>query len=897
VIDRYAANMDLRLALLGSAAALLMLSPAAAQTAKPAAPAAAPAKKPAAAKAPSAADATYDEGEAEVAELIVTASAKQPGSVIGDIPPELQFTPRDIQSLGVSNVTELIDALSTQLTSGQGAGRDSTGRPVILVNGVRVSSFNEIRDVPTEAILRADILPEEVALKYGYPSDTRVMNLVLRQRFRAIVGEGGYKTSTDFKGGAIGDVHTNIFHVRDGARLLIDGKASSQSRLLESDVELAQPRTDANFRSLIPEQTTSALNVVMTRPLKDGLAATLNGTIESSTSSTLLGVNTLNPGVSLRRDNEGVTGHLGGTLLGAIGTWRWTATANADRNDTDSKTERVLAGRAFLDTTNASSTSADGEFQLNGTAFRLPAGSVTTTLTGSAQTADFKTQSLRTNVAASGDLSRDTYTGKVNIDVPLLKRGRFGPEFLGDVSLNLNAAVEDVSDFGSLMTVGGGLNWSPISKLRLIASYTADEGAPTVQQVGNPVQVTPGVTAYDFSRGETSIISRVDGGNPTLKSDSREVVKLGMNLKPWDKLDLNFQANYVYTHIDDPISAFPTASSQIEAAFPDRFTRDASGSLLSIDARPVNFDERTTEQLRYGFTFRRPFGPQPPARPAGGFQRPAGAAGQGQRGQGQGAAGAAGGQRAQGAAGGQGGQRAPGAPGGQRAAGAAGAQNGQQQVAQADAGAAPAFGGAPPPGAGGGGFGGPPPGGGGGGGAGRGGFGGGPPGGFRGPGGAGGTMQISLFHTIKFQDEIRIRPGIPTLDLLDGGAIGNSGGTPRNQFDLQGNISRQGLGANVSARWTQGTKIIGAGTAGGTRDLYFSDLTTVSLRLFAELRQQPWFKDHPFFRGARAQIAIDNLFDQKQTVKDGLGAVPQTYQPDYLDPVGRTVRVSFRKLF
>lgn len=110
------------------------------------------------------------------------------------------------------------------------------------------------------------------------------------------------------------------------------------------------------------------------------------------------------------------------------------------------------------------------------------------------------------------------------------------------------------------------------------------------------------------------------------------------------------------------------------------------------------------------------------------------------------------------------------------------------------------------------------------------------------------------------------------------------------------NIARNGLGLNINARWTEGTKIIGAGTV-GSRDLYFSDLTTVSVRLFAELRQQPWFKDHPFFRGARAQIGIDNLFDQKQTVKDGLGAVPQTYQPDYLDPQGRTIRVSFRKLF
>jgi iron complex outermembrane receptor protein len=823
------AKRNLRLALLGGVAALLTVGGAAAQTAVPS-----PNDQP-----------TYDEDATEVEALMVTAIARQPGAVIGDIPPELQFTPGAIQALGVSSVSDLIDALSTQLTSGQ--SRESGGRPVILVNGVRVSSFNEIRDVPSEAILRADILPEEVALKYGYPADQRVMNLVLRPRFRAILAEGGYRSSTDFEGGDTTDVHANLFTVFDGKRLLIDAKASGQRQLIESDLDIAVPRTDAGFRTLVPEQQTSALNFALTRPIKEGLAATINGTVETTNTNSRLGVNTLTLADPLRRESNSITGHLGGTLVGSVGLWRWTATANIDRSDSESNTQRVIGGLAYLDTTDAVSTSADGQFQVNRSAFRLPAGQVSTTLTASAESLNFKTNSMRANIATQGELSRDTFTGKANIDVPVFKRGRFGPEILGDVSLNFNASVADLSDFGTLNTIGAGVNWSPISKLRFIASYAAEETPPTVQQIGNPVSVTQGLQAYDFNRGETAIISRIEGGNTTLKADSRDVIKLGMNLKPFDKLDLNFQANYVYTHIDDPIAAFPTATSQIEAAFPSRFTRDASGRLASIDARPINFDERTTEQLRYGFNLRMPFGPQPPARPAGGFQGRGGAA----------AAGAAGGGQAPGAAG------APGAQGG----GAAGGQRAQGAGAAQGPGGVPAAAGGPPPGAGGRGA---------------------PPG--------GGTLQLGVFHTIKFQDEITIRPGLAKLDLLDGAAIGNSGGVARNQLDVMGNINRRGLGANVNVRWTEGTKILGSGAV-GSRDLYFSDRTTVNLRLFAELRQQPWFRDRPFFRGARASIGIDNLFDQKQTVRDGLGATPQTYQPDYLDPQGRTIRFTFRKLF
>ena len=36
---------------------------------------------------------------------------------------------------------------------------------------------------------------------------------------------------------------------------------------------------------------------------------------------------------------------------------------------------------------------------------------------------------------------------------------------------------------------------------------------------------------------------------------------------------------------------------------------------------------------------------------------------------------------------------------------------------------------------------------------------------------------------------------------------------------------------------------------------------------------------------------------RSQRVSDATGATPITYQPDYLDPLGRSVRVSIRKLF
>ena len=47
-----------------------------------------------------------------------------------------------------------------------------------------------------------EILPEEVALKYGYAADQRVVNIVLRRRFNSTSAELRGRAATD--GGYIG---------------------------------------------------------------------------------------------------------------------------------------------------------------------------------------------------------------------------------------------------------------------------------------------------------------------------------------------------------------------------------------------------------------------------------------------------------------------------------------------------------------------------------------------------------------------------------------------------------------------------------------------------------------------------------------------------------------------
>jgi hypothetical protein len=41
---------------------------------------------------------------------------------------------------------------------------------------------------------------------------------------------------------------------------------------------------------------------------------------------------------------------------------------------------------------------------------------------------------------------------------------------------------------------------------------------------------------------------------------------------------------------------------------------------------------------------------------------------------------------------------------------------------------------------------------------------------------------------------------------------------------------------------------------------------------------------------------VNNLLGARETVRDATGLTPISYQPGYLDPLGRSVRISFRKL-
>ena len=621
-------------------------SPLAAQSAPPPAdqpPPRAPAPAPASAASPAEGeeDAPAESAPAPPApggqEVIVTGQRLR-GEVAGNVEPEVRLNEDQIRAYGATSIGALVDALAPQTRSGRGR---QDGPPIVLLNGQRIAGFGEIRDLPPEAVERVDILPEEVALRYGYRADQRVVNIVLKENFRALTLSHSATVPTA-GGRASYDGQANLLRIDRAGRWSIDGQYQRSTALLESERDLIQsapalpydlignvgaspfapgaeidpalsaaagvPVTVAavpasaatgapvlgdfvpganrpnstdlgRFRTLLPETEVLTLNATINRRL-GRISATLNARFNANSSESRLGLPSLaltlpetNPfspfsddvtlfryadaaGPLLRR-TRGRTGHGGLTLDSNIGDWRWTFTSNYDLSRSVTRTDtnadpaaiqaRLAAGEPSLnpfapigagllalapeDRSESITRSGDAQIVFNGSPLRLPAGPVTTSLTLAGNMLDLESETLRAGTTQLRDLGRDRVAVLGNVDLPITSRREGVLDAVGTISLSFNFELEHLSDFGTLRTLGYGIRWEPVAPLDFAVNVTQEDGAPSIQQLGDPVLVTPNARVFDFVRGETVDVTRIDGGNPALVADDRQVLGVRATLR------------------------------------------------------------------------------------------------------------------------------------------------------------------------------------------------------------------------------------------------------------------------------------------------------------------------------------------------------------------------------
>ena len=818
-------------------------------------------------------------------EHIVVTGHKPEGAVLGAPKPLMQISADEIKSYGVDTVTDLLTTISPETRSGRGATGNA---PVVLLNGKRISGLQEVNDLPFEAIARVEIFTEEEALRYGYAADQRVVNIITVKHFRSVRARVYGETSTD-GGGENGALSLSFTRLQDERRINLSARYTASSWLRDSQRNVAPPAanslyatqgnlstsdgtsldpaldalsgqtvttagspslpfgqvatlddilpyannpntsTNASAYTLQPRKHELNLNGVYADRLTENISSSLNVSFDHQDQISLQGlphgVLTL-PGGSfyspftqavqlfrsfgniapLQQTAHTETGHAGLNFNGDLGDWKWNAKGSYDYTQTVTNSQTGLSlttAQAALNSNDLSfdpwatvspawlgtrlvnhgrTTSNQGQISglLSGPVFTLPAGDASTSIAATGTLSQQNAVSTVNTVTSRAAISRDIGTIRINGDLPIASRKNHFLSFLEKLDANVNGAVSQVSHFGTLGTVGGGVTWAPLTWIQLPLSITEQTEAPAASSLVAPTIETPNVTTYDYVRGESVQVTTVSGGNRNLRSADRHEISLGTILSPPFLDGSRLHINYVHDNTHNPVLSLPTATAAIQDAFPDNYQRDADGVLERVDLRPVNADYEKRTEWNTTFSLSRPFGNEPYK------------------------------------------ARHKGQPG-----------NTTQ-----------------------------------------------------------GRYYVVLTQVWRLNDTVRLRSGLPAIDLLNGGTIGGLGGKPRHEVELQAGAYRNGIGIRLDGKWQSGTSTLGSTSAGS---LYFSSLATLDFSVFVTLGDVPRWKHSDWAQNFRIMLSLDNVSNNRIHVHNGTGTTPAGYQPAFMDPMGRTIGLSLRK--
>jgi hypothetical protein len=710
----------------------------------------------------------YGVTSAQTSEVTVT------GARDSDTQPIMQISPEDLQSYGTSSVQELLDALGPRIQSSM-----SDAAPVILING-RVAGQTELQNLPPEAIARVDVLPEKAALRHGFPDDRRVINLVLREHFRAYIAEAADSQSTE-GGSQTGSGDASMIHIEHDTQTTVRADYKESGRLLESqrDIDTA----DSSARTLEPALHETKLAATLARELF-GLRPTFEASVDAKSTDSLQGLATTDSGdEQLRQRTSTTTAHFAGRLNGMAGEFNWTAAAAYDRTDVSTQGATgadAEGGLSFLDA-HSTLDSVALDSTVGGPFLQLPAGQAFVSANLYSRLQDFDTDTELTDTpVADSHLSRTTTRLRLYTNFPLTSRSAQVLPALGDLAARFNFSVEDISNFGALTSSGFGMTWRPAKLVLFNADFSTRRTAPTVQNLLDPTVVTPGVQMFDFVTDQTAYVTTITGGDPDLRNAETQGTTVGLYVGPFNDR-YTFIATYQRQRTLDGIGALPPTSEAVELAFPERFVRDSDGNLVEIDTRPLNLALAEKDSIHWGFNLIPLTGPQSP--------------------------------------------KAPPAP----------------------------------------------------------------------------RLVISVFDTWYLRDTLLVRQGVPELDLLNGAPTsvtgsGVAGTQPRHAVNLRTVFTYRGMGVLFNTAWHSATEVDGGSTATAST-LHFSALSTLDLRLFANLEEVPITKQHPWAKGLRVYLGATNLLNTHQEVRDATGATPVGFEPGYVDPLGRVVSLSVRKVF
>jgi hypothetical protein len=155
---------------------------------------------------------------------------------------------------GANTIDELVGELAAE------SGEEE---PVVIVNGQRIDDYGDVSDLPIEAVERVDILPRGAAAAVGASSRGRVINVVLRRQMKILVADGGYRVATDGGFSAASGEFTAT-RIEGPNRLNLALRVRDDDQLLESERDVIQPTRTYPYGvsgTVVPDPAGRALEI------------------------------------------------------------------------------------------------------------------------------------------------------------------------------------------------------------------------------------------------------------------------------------------------------------------------------------------------------------------------------------------------------------------------------------------------------------------------------------------------------------------------------------------------------------------------------------------------------------------------------------------------------------
>lgn len=417
---------------------------------------------------------------------------------------------------------------------------------------------------------------------------------------------------------------------------------------------IVSPVDPNRYDTLLPMRRTASLAIGITRPIGD-FSVSFNANASRVRSEGLRGLamaslvipagHPWSPfagdvvlarpfagGRALRNDNGATSLGTSLTLNGSIEGWQTNLSLNYSRSWSDSLLESGVDVAAIQQLINAgdprfnpygpwdggllhsSRTRSRGEnlrarLNVRKAIVDLPAGPLVWNITaGTAQNRSRNRQFGATDEFYRDiGLARRQVDGEISFSLPISRRGKAGPGWLGDLNIDLSASVQKMSKSRSQQRFAGNIGWSPLPDVQLRGSIDYAETAPSFDQLDAPVEVTIN-RIFDYVRQEIAEPVWTTGGNPDLRRGRRQSLSLSAMVRPLGDQTLTLNMGYRQSIAKGGLTAFPELTPAIEAAFPERVTRDATGRLVAVDARAINIARDTNSALSTSIALRLPAG-------------------------------------------------------------------------------------------------------------------------------------------------------------------------------------------------------------------------------------------------------------------------------------------------